>query len=1616
MPNTFNISENETRVTQINLDDVNASIVILGDDKDKFYINNSLLSLINKSDYETQTTYHITLVAKDKANNSSSLDITINVADVDENAPVFTSASSFNINENSTTIGSITTNDSSATLSLVGANSSLFNLNANLLSFKVAPDYENEQQRLYSVDVRASDVLGNSSTQHISITILDVDESVPDTTPPSFTNPNIFNVEENQVNIGNIITDETATLSLGGTDANFVELSNSTLSFKNMPDYETKTTYSFSVSAKDDANNTATQNITVNLIDVDDTAPQFTSASSFSIEENKKTIASITLDEDVVLSLSGDDASLFTLAGNKLEFKSAKDYENDTHVYNVTINAQDNASNQATQNITVTLLDVADILPSITSTTISINENTTPLTLLTNVMIDNGDSAISSINLIGDGSNNFTLSGDGKLKTSSSANIDYESKSQYILEANAINSAGQGVSSTITINVTDLDEIAPSFTNTSYNLHIAENTTNVLTITSDESVSYELLSGDISNIELIGDLLKFKVAPDFEQDTKNYTLSVKATDSASNTKTQVINITVDDQNDNEPSFTSQASVSVDENQLSALTLSANDADSSDTLTYSVDGVDKNLFDFDANTHKLTFKNAPDYESGKTTYNLVATVDDGVHQVNQNIIINILNINDTSENLSFTSPSVVSVNENETIALDVNGNDTNSATLTYSLSGVDSDKLSIDSSTGIISFNTPADYESKTQYSAKVTIDDGASHTLDQAITININDLNDNVPIFIGSYTPSVDENQVNVLNINVQDADVADTITYSIKPILDGASFKLVGDKVEFISPADYETKASYNFVLAANDGLHESTQTVVVSLRNIAENVPTLANIAVQTVDEDAPHSFYIAQITLSDQGDTSVDSYEISGSGSSNFTIDSDGKLYTSSSSNLDYESTTSYSLNVRAHNDAGYSGSKTLSININNVIDQKATLDTLSANVAENSSSGTSVGSINILNSGDSPINSITLSGAGSENFSVATNGDITVTSGVTLDYESTSQYTLSAYATNTSGNSASVEVVIYISDVNDAPIATFDTFNVDEDTYYIGQLTAQDIDSSSLTYTIISQPTHGTIYDFNTTNGSFRYKASSNWDLSDSFSYSVSDGDLSSGSKNVAITLNPIYDEPNAQSKLYNYDEDRVGIHIDLDTTFDRLGTNHKCYISNAYPEKITVNNSSNSCSNIYVILAHNYNGTIYLNYYAQDDKGTSGTAQLVIVVAAKNDSPSYVNFPAPIVIDEAQTLDFIIEGEDIDGDQLSLNVTQVGHYPPLELTSTRIDDTHFRIYQTIPNDLLDSIYLTTGELHYKFTLTDNIILVSVQNTLDIDINKVYDRDFKILNVVYDSNNTASLYDDRLRIYYNKGIDFSSVSSDVENEFKVSGSGDLNTYVEDYYNSNTFRHSIKLYGYNNSTKLVPGDSRLAFSNNVAIKTLNNLLPIEARDGNGVYTSIKETKAYLKTGQTIGARSGDDGYLEKGVAHSFSANTINGDRVVTDDATNLMWQDSSLSAKKFDYTYEVGETPHRCSDLNFAGHSDWRFPTAKEVLGLVNYGSSTYRYSIFTQRPDIEYSVEVTKRDKLYKNNVLLHYTSEVVGVDYSTGELKAVGTPYGTEAYTRCVREN
>ena len=94
--------------------------------------------------------------------------------------------------------------------------------------------------------------------------------------------------------------------------------------------------------------------------------------------------------------------------------------------------------------------------------------------------------------------------------------------------------------------------------------------------------------------------------------------------------------------------------------------------------------------------------------------------------------------------------------------------------------------------------------------------------------------------------------------------------------------------------------------------------------------------------------------------------------------------------------------------------------------------------------------------------------------------------------------------------------------------------------------------------------------------------------------------------------------------------------------------------------------------------------------------------------------------------------------------------------------------------------------------------------------------------------------------------------------------------------------------------------------------------------------------------------KTGQTTSYRGGDDGAFEAGVAWPNPRFTDQDDGTVLDNLTGLEWVKAPHSLpENSSIVVRWSSGINFCNNLSYADHSDWRLPSVKELMSLVDYG---------------------------------------------------------------------
>ena len=232
-------------------------------------------------DYETKSSYTVTVTAADPAGLSDAATVTITVTDVDEE-PVVSGNAAVDYAENGAgmvaTYAATDPENGDIAWSLSGDDADDFEISgAGMLTFMSPPDFESptdaNADNKYSVMVVASDGT-NDGAKGVTVTVTDVDENVA---PEFAEDTTTREVEENTPQGGNIGgpvvamagDDDTLTYAMGGADASSFTIIRTTgqIKVKDALDYETKNSYTVTVTATDESDLSDTITVTIMVTD-----------------------------------------------------------------------------------------------------------------------------------------------------------------------------------------------------------------------------------------------------------------------------------------------------------------------------------------------------------------------------------------------------------------------------------------------------------------------------------------------------------------------------------------------------------------------------------------------------------------------------------------------------------------------------------------------------------------------------------------------------------------------------------------------------------------------------------------------------------------------------------------------------------------------------------------------------------------------------------------------------------------------------------------------------------------------------------------------------------------------------------------------------------------------------------------------------------------------------------------------------------------------------------------------------------------------------------------------------------------------------------------------------
>ena len=696
------------------------------------------------------------------------------------------------------------------------------------------------------------------------------------------------------------------------------------------------------------------------------------------------------------------------------------------------------------------------------------------------------------------------------------------------------------------------------------------------------------------------------------------------------------------------------SLSTAEDTALSITLSGSDADN-DPLAFQVITQPAHGT-LTGSAPALTFEPEANY-NGTDSFTFV--VNDGtVDSAPATVTIDITPVNDAP----VANPQELTTAKDTALTITMTGSDIEGSTLSFTVqSGPSSGTLTGSGASRVYTPNAGFIGDDSFTF----VVNDGNLDSEPATIGITVTRTNE-PPIATGQSLSTNEDVPLGVV-LTGSDPD-GDTLTFSVTGEPSHGSLSGTAPSLTYTPSPNYRGNDSFSFVV--NDGLVDSADATVA--------------ITVIPVNDD-PVADSQSVIVVEDNG------AEITLNGSD---IDGDALTYTvvTQPSHGSLSGTGSNQTYTPA---ANYNGPDSFTFKVND-----GTLDSNTATVtitvtAENDApvaSGQTVSTAEdtakpiTLTGSDADGNPLTYSIVTQPSHGVLSSSAPNVTYTPAANYNGSDSFTFKVNDGQT--DSAPATVSITVSPVNDAPMAIPQSLTIDEDTSLDVILSGSDVDGDSLTLTLVTEPTHGTLSG---TVPNLVYTSISNYNGSDSFTFSVSDGTLVSGAAVIAITILPVNDLPIAVGQAVTTSEN-LPVSITLvgsDVDGDPIN-----YIINNQPEDGVL---TGTVPNLTYTPNNYYSGNDVFSFYVWDGQSNSNSAEVTILILDRNYLP--IVFNQSLLTSENSPLLITLTGMDPDGDMISF--------------FTKAQPEHGVLTGTAPNLIYTPDPGYTGSDSFTFAASDQV---------------------------------------------------------------------------------------------------------------------------------------------------------------------------------------------------------------------------------------------------------------------------------------------------------------
>uniref|UniRef100_A0A8C5LC81 Dachsous cadherin related 2 n=1 Tax=Jaculus jaculus TaxID=51337 RepID=A0A8C5LC81_JACJA len=328
---------------------------------------------------------------------------------------------------------------------------------------------------------------------------------------------------------------------------------------------------------------------------------------------------------------------------------------------------------------------------------------------------------------------------------------------------------------------------------------------------------------------------------------------------------------------------------------SVVTIKAFAPDSTqDSVKYSIfSGNEDGVFSLDSNSGQLTVEEPKflDFEI-RNEIQLIVFAESSGHRAYSQVSVSIQDVNDNSPRFdrrsyqaSVSEGQLFNAHVIQVFATDLDGG--LNGLVEYSIiSGNQDEAFQVDALCGVITTNAILDRESTGSYSLIVQATDKGMPKLSDTtlIKVQVADINDNAPIFLPSEAVEIAENSlpgVTVSRVSAYDADLNTALTFSFANKSNPGGHFTIDQHTAVVTLAktlDFEDTTDYELLVRVSDSVHQAEAPLVVRVLDVNDNPPVFPQDFYQaTLAESTPGGYPVLTVSATDSESNGNISYRI-------------------------------------------------------------------------------------------------------------------------------------------------------------------------------------------------------------------------------------------------------------------------------------------------------------------------------------------------------------------------------------------------------------------------------------------------------------------------------------------------------------------------------------------------------------------------------------------------------------------------------------------------------------------------------------------------------------------------------------------------------------------